>query len=248
MKLIVLGSSSRGNCYVLKPDSGKYLVIECGVKLAKLKAAVNFNVRDCAGILISHEHADHAGAVEQAMRACLPIYMSEGTASAINTEIDPFGVHFMKPLMRYQIADFAVCPFPVEHDAAEPFGFVIDHPESGRILFATDTAFIPHKFAGLNNIMIECNYRTDILNANVRSGKIRKPVRDRIIGSHMSFQTCRDTLIENDLSAVVNIVLIHLSSDNSDAEEFRRGIAGATNKNVVIARPGTEIEFNNQPF
>ena len=210
MKLIVLGSSSRGNCYVLKPDSGKYLVVECGVKLAKLKAAVNFNVRDCAGILISHEHADHAGAAEQAMRSCLPIWTSEGTASAIGTDID--------------------------------------HPESGRILFATDTAFLPHKFTGLNNIMIECNYRTDILNANVRSGKIRKPVRDRIIGSHMSFQTCRDTLIENDLSAVVNIVLIHLSSDNSDAEEFRRGIAGATNKNVVIARPGTEIEFNNQPF
>ncbi len=248
MKLIVLGSSSRGNCYVLKPDKGKYLVIEIGVKMSKLMDAVRFQTRDCAGILVSHEHGDHAGFAGQAMRKFLPMYMSEGTAKAIGDMYDPYGLHIMKPLMKYNIGDFAVVPFPIEHDAAEPFGFIIDHPESGRILFATDTAFLPSRFPGLNNILIECNYRTDILNRNVKDGRITRPVRDRIIGSHMSFETCRDTLMANDLSAVVNIGLIHLSSDNSDAEDFRQGIRAATNKNVFIARPVNEYELNKNPF
>ena len=96
--------------------------------------------------------------------------------------------------------------------------------------------------------MIECNYRLDILDANIESGKLNPALRNRTIKSHMSFDTCKETLLANDLSKVNNIVLIHLSSGNSDAAAFRDGIQKATHKTVYVAEPGLQVLFNKTPF
>ena len=56
MILKVLGSSSTGNCYLLQSSEGETLIIECGVHLKEIKKALNFNIRNVAGVLISHEH------------------------------------------------------------------------------------------------------------------------------------------------------------------------------------------------
>jgi phosphoribosyl 1,2-cyclic phosphodiesterase len=139
-------------------------------------------------------------------------------------------------------------PFPVQHDAAEPLGFLIYHPEMGTTLFATDTYYLAYTFKGLNNILIECNYRLDILDENHQAGRVPKVQRDRTIESHLSYHTCRETLLANDLSAVNSIVLIHLSDDNSNAGEFRSGIADATGKQVYVADRGMNLSFNRTPF
>ena len=55
MKLTVLNSNSRGNCYVLQNDT-EALIIECGVRLSAVKKALNFNISKIRGVLISHEH------------------------------------------------------------------------------------------------------------------------------------------------------------------------------------------------
>lgn len=56
MKLKVLGSGSNANCYLLQSNSGETLIIECGVHLKEIKKALNFNMRNVVGCLISHEH------------------------------------------------------------------------------------------------------------------------------------------------------------------------------------------------
>jgi hypothetical protein len=66
--------------------------------------------------------------------------------------------------------------------------------------------------------------------------------------SHCSFDTCRETLLANDLSKVNNIVLIHLSDGNANASEFKQGIIDATGKTVHIAEKGMTINFNKSPF
>ena len=64
----------------------------------------------------------------------------------------------------------------------------------------------------------------------------------------MSYDTCKETLLANDLSIVNNIVLIHLSDNNSDAEMFRKGIEEATGKTTFVAKKELKIEFNKTPF
>ena len=116
------------------------------------------------------------------------------------------------------------------------------------MLFATDTYFLPYKFEGLTNILIECNYREDILKRNIESGKIPPSHYNRLLESHMSFATCKEALLANDLRKVNNIVLIHLSDGNSNAEEFQKDIHLATGKAVHIADRGLKINFNKTPF
>lgn len=96
--------------------------------------------------------------------------------------------------------------------------------------------------------MIECNYRQDILDANVEAGTIHAKLRARTMKSHCSFETCKEILQANDLSEVHNIVLIHLSDGNSNAVEFQQGIADLTHKVVTVARSGMTINFNKSPF
>lgn len=247
MELKILGSSSKGNCYLL--DNGTdCLMIECGIAFKDVQKAVNFDISRIAGVLVSHEHGDHAKHVKKCLEARILCYMSQGTKEALKLPDDGL-TRTMKELEVQSIGGFKVQPFNIQHDAREPFGFLIYHHECGKVLFATDTHYLHYTFQGLNNILIECNYRQDILDANVESGKLPMALRERTIKSHCSFDTCKEALVANDLSKVNNIVLIHLSDGNSNEKEFKQGIFEATGKTVHVAQSGMTIKnFNVSPF
>lgn len=247
MKLRVLGSSSSGNSYLLQSTTGEVLALEAGIRFDKVKQAVNFKIDNIVGCCITHEHGDHAKYAKDFIDAYIPVYMSSGTCEALH--LSPAScAHCAQPFTELMIGSFRVIPFPVQHDAAEPFGWLIKHPECGNVLFATDTYYIKYRFPKLSNILIECNYRLDLLQHNVQRRSIDHKRYARTIESHMSYETCLSTLLANDLSKVNNIVLIHLSADNSNEREFTNGIAKETCKNVIAASSGTEIDFNKTPF
>ncbi|GHT09044.1 MBL fold metallo-hydrolase [Bacteroidia bacterium] len=251
MELKIIGSSSAGNCYVF--DNGREsLIVECGISFQEVKKAVNFDISRIVGCLISHEHGDHARHVNKFLDARIKVFASMGTINALGIvpmyEKPKFYPIGLKANAKQTIGNFMVLPFSVQHDAAEPFGFLIHHHEMGTTLFATDTCYLAYKFSGLNNILIECNYRQDILERNTDLDLIPQAQRDRTMQSHMSFSTCFNVLKENDLSAVNNIVLIHLSDSNSNALDFQKGIQEATGKTVHIAEKGMTINFNKSPF
>lgn len=249
MKLTILGSSSKGNCYLLD-DGEQCLVLECGISFKQVKQALNFDVMRVVGALVSHEHGDHAKYAPKFIESNIPVYASRGTIKAMGIDRkNAFLSRPLEPLKTTAIGNFKVFPFDTQHDAAQPFGFLIYHPQMGKMLFATDTYFLQYTFDGLNNILIECNYREDILQSNVLSGKLLPVMARRTTESHMAFKTCLEVLSANDLSGVNNIVLIHLSDTNSNADEFQRGIQEETCKTVTIARPGVVIDnFNKSPF
>jgi len=55
MKLIVIGSGSKGNSYVLQ-GAKQSLLLEAGVPIAKIKEGLNFNLNGVCGCLITHRH------------------------------------------------------------------------------------------------------------------------------------------------------------------------------------------------
>lgn len=245
MKLKVLGSSSKGNCYLLIDETGKALAIEAGVRFSEVQKALDFNVGDLLGCLITHEHGDHSAFVAQFMNAAINIYCSKGTATKFRPH---HRLNFIEAGKLVQIGEFKVMPFDVVHDAAQPLGYLIRHEESGNILFLTDTFYSEFTFPGLNNIILEVNYDLEILEKNIASGKLNPVIRKRIITSHMSLQTAIELLEANDLSKVNSIVLIHLSDGNSHASGFKETIELATGKTVIVADTGTEILINKTPF
>ncbi|MBQ19124.1 MAG: MBL fold metallo-hydrolase, partial [Flavobacteriales bacterium] len=73
-------------------------------------------------------------------------------------------------------------------------------------------------------------------------------LRNRILTSHMSLETCIGFLDANNLEKVNNIVLIHLSDGNSDEEMFKREVEDATGKTVTVASNGLVMDLNKTPF
>ena len=248
MELSILGSSSFGNCYIIQNET-EALVIECGVSFKEVKKALDFNISKVVGAIVTHEHLDHAKCVNDFLEARINVFMSAGTNSALCSKFKASFLPFLiEPGIKFKIGNFTVLPFKVKHDAKEPLGFLINHSETGNVLFATDTYYLPYRFENLNNILIEANYSTDILKRNIEAGRIPAMLRDRTLQSHMSYETCKEALLANDLSKVNNIILIHLSNGNSDEAHFKRDLHEATGKTIHIADSGMKLSFNKTPF
>ncbi len=245
MKLKVLGSNSRGNCYILE-NNREALVIEAGMSFSRLRPALDLKVSDIVGCLISHEHSDHSRHIVKFAREGINILASRRVFDAV-----PMGRYRnmgfeIEPGNEYVLGDFIVSPFTLHHDVP-CLGFLIDHPDCGSIAFVSDTGFCDHIFPGLNHIIIECNYAKDILDSNIRSGRVPHIRAKRILLTHMELERCKETLLANDLANVRNIVLAHLSPDNSDAGRFRSEISAMTGKEVYIAGEDAEICFYSFP-
>lgn len=248
MKLHVLGSNSKGNGYILEGKS-QTLLLEAGLPLKDVKEALKFDLSRVVGGVVSHLHDDHSKYANDYLKNGVTLFMNMDTAMHLSKENDRLGglTHVIEAGKQYTIGEFKVIPFSVKHDVP-CLGFLINHPESGNILFITDTHYIPNTFKGLNQILIEANYEERILNENLIDGKIDNMRYQRVIHSHMSLETCVEALKANDLKGVQNIVLIHLSPQNSDASLFKSRVVEATGKNVHIALKGLVIDFNKEPF
>ncbi|WP_313386930.1 MBL fold metallo-hydrolase [Chishuiella sp.] len=249
MQLKILGTGSSGNCYILE-NNKEALIIELGLSFSKIKQALDFNLDKVVGALVTHEHGDHAGAggkgIKDALNNGINVYASAGTFRAF--DIKHYNANIIQAKKSFQIGNFKILPFDVHHDVNEPLGFLIDHEETGRVLFATDTTYIDYTFPNLNNIIIEANYCEEIIKEKLGSSWQGEFLKNRILKSHMSLNTCKDTLLANDLSQVQKIVLIHLSDSNSDEKKFKEVITNATGKIVHVANNNQTIEFNKNPF
>lgn len=247
MKLKVIGSNSTGNCYLLENDN-EALLIECGVKLSKIKKAINFNISKISGCIVTHEHLDHSVSINEVMESGINVYASNGTFDKSGLTSFSHRMKVVKSKTSFNVGNFKILPFDVKHDASEPLGFLINHNDCGNVLFLTDTYYSPYTFKGLNNIIIEANYSKRVMNEKMSNGTIPEFLRNRILKSHMSLETCMSALEANDLKAVNNIVLIHLSDSNSDEKYFLNEVTKMTSKNVHVADAGMTINFNKNPF
>ena len=247
MDLKILGSSSKGNCYLLENEE-EALIIECGMNIADIKKALGFSFSKVKGGLVSHEHNDHSKSIKELMLMGVDIYTSRGTIRALGLDVTHHRLRTVKAGDIVKIGNFKILPFKIQHDCVEPLGFIINHPETGNILFITDSYYVENTFKNLNNILIEANFSQEIIEEKVRQGASPDFLRNRVFKSHMSLETCKKTLQANDLSKVNNIVLIHLSDSHSNATQFKEEIEQLTGKRVHVADGGIIIPFNKQPF
>jgi phosphoribosyl 1,2-cyclic phosphodiesterase len=247
MKFHIIGTGSTGNGYIMEcQESKEVLLIECGMKLIDVKKALNFDLSRIKGCLLTHCHGDHSKYIREYIGAGINIYSSRETFDALGyTSHHRAIICNERNLYNIPNSTFKFIPFNIEHDCPQGFCYFINQKECGNTLFLTDSFYIPYKFANLNNIILEANYCENILS---EKEKIHPFLRDRIITSHMSLQTCEQMLLANDLRLVQNIVLIHLSDSNSNEEIFKNRISEITSKKVSIATNGMSLELNKSFF
>lgn len=254
MFLQVIGSRSDGNAYVLQNES-EALLLEAGLPFKKTLEALDYNLEKVVGCLISHEHKDHAERVSEYLQNGVRVYASRGTNEGMKERyVEGFHMPENVPYtgagdyLVFKLGNFSILPFKTIHSTKEPTGFLIHHPETGNFIFATDTGYLPNRFAGLNNIMIEANYDPELLRDRYFNGAITQRRFEHVRTGHMSIETTIQALQANDTSAVMNIVLLHLSQEHADPESFRERVKRATEARVYVAEPGLKIPFNKSPF
>lgn len=232
----VLASGSSGNCYIIQAGE-EILLLECGINFKNIKQGLGFDLSKVKGCLVTHEHKDHSKAINEVMKAGINVYLSEGTAANIENKeiVSKYRLHSIKHREAFEIGGFSITPFTTEHDVAEPLGFLIYHPNIGKLLFATDTYYLKYVFNNVDHILIECNYSEDVLP--------QLPAwRARTIKSHMSLETLKEALRTWDLGNTKEIVLIHISQDNGDPDRFQAEINELTGIETYVASPGLIID------
>ena len=229
MRFEALASSSTGNAYIVE-DGETRILLECGISHKKLLKLSGFALSDFKACLVSHEHKDHAKAVEDLLGRGMDVYMSAGTAEALQLEA---GITPVESMEQVNIGSFDIVPFETFHDAQEPLGFLIKSRVDGDILaFATDTVNLRYRFPGLNILCIEANYETAILE---RCERIPDKVKKRISNAHMEIDVLCDYLRSLDLSQCREIHLLHLSDATSHEGHFINKVAKAVPKGIRIS-------------
>ena len=145
------------------------------------------------------------------------------------------------------VGDFVVRAFDVKHDAAEPFGYIIEHEECGKVLFATDTHFIRYNFKSLrlNHILIEANYSQEELDDNIARGAMNPAQAARVRTSHLSIDAACDMVKANETAELSTVVLLHLSNANSLADAFAAQMRKTARfARVFVADKGLIVELN----
>ena len=227
MRFEALASSSAGNAYIVS-DKDTRILLECGVSHNKLQKLSGFSLSEFQACLVSHEHKDHAKSVQELIERGMEVYMSQGTAEALETE----AVTLIEAMEQFNVGSLDIVPFTTFHDAAEPLGFLIKSRVDGDVLaFATDTVNLRYKFPGLNILAIEANYDKAILE---RCEKMPDKVRYRITNSHMEIDTLCDYLRTLDLSQCREIHLLHLSDATSHEGHFINKVARAVPHGISV--------------
>ena len=210
----VIASGSKGNCYYLN-DGSTSLLIDCGIKFKDIQKALNFNLSEIKGVLLSHEHGDHSKAFKDVLKNGLEVYTSLGTSESLDH--NNYYPNIIYHGGTFNIGTWYIFPFNVNHDAAEPLGFVLTSAKGYRVLFATDTYVIPYHFAGITHMLIESNYDENTLQDSISNGLPSFRYK-RLLKSHQSLETLLMYLERVDKSKLEEIHLIHLSEGNANKE------------------------------
>lgn len=221
-------TGSSGNAYSII-DGDHKILIDPGIRFTQLQQATGFTLSQYDFCLLSHEHKDHSRCIIDLHRHGLICALSLGTLNAIGQDDFMSPPIILKAEKPWIYDAWRILPFHVEHDCAEPLGFLIESPSGKKICFATDTVYIRYKFTGVTHWLIEANYSEELLAANE---SLPEKTKSRIRQSHFEFGNVIKFFSVQDLSKTEEIYLIHPSDVNSDIKKFVDEIKNITGKPV----------------
>lgn len=242
MEVISLQSGSNGNCTYVESD-GVRLLLDAGIsgRQAQLRlAAQGRDITEVQGLIISHDHRDHAcGMGIYHRKFGLPVYVSELTlrvASRTNRIGALSDVRHFRAGEVLRFEHVAVETIPTPHDAADGVGFVVDDGRH-RVGILTD---LGHVFAGLQGIVasldavvIESNYDTAMLAAGSYPPMLKRRIGGP--GGHLSNDESAGLLRAAGCGRLQWACLAHLSEENNHPE-----LAAETHRRIV----GTQLPLS----
>lgn len=236
MILRCISTGSSGNSYALM-DGKSILLLDLGVSAKEIKKAIDFRISDVVGAVVTHRHKDHSLASEDFEKMGIPVFAPYKSLESINFDnwkgtTQAFALTDLNGKFMHTNADGSECPC---------YGFLIAHPNLGRLLYITDTELVKWRFKNINHILISCNYIKD----NLDDENLAK--RNHVLRGHMELETVKEFIKANASDSLQNVILCHLSNSNADAERMVSEVQSIVPQaNVDYARAGLEIELRKK--
>ena len=239
MKLKCLGSGSSGNCYLLSTKT-ETLILDCGIPIMEIKKGLNFDLSKVVGCVVTHSHKDHSLSAKDFENMGIPVFKPYENKEPIslngwNGTIQEFDLTDKDGKFMHTNADGSECPC---------YGFLITHPDLGRMLYITDTELVKWRFKDINHILISCNYQKKY----IEDENLAK--RNHVFRGHMELETVKEFIKANNSESLQNIILCHLSSENINPLEALEEVKTVVKCTVYLAKKGMEIDLkdNDCPF
>ena len=225
MEIKTIASGSKGNAHLVT-SGNTTLLLDAGVAFKEIQAATDYNTNAIAAALITHRHGDHSKAIPQLTKRGIKVYAPKDTADHYP------GVTIIDSGKHQQLGDFEATPFWVPHDV-ECFGWELK-TQTEKLVYIVDAEYVPFLFNNLTHLMIEANHSREAVMRRAKEGKIPVKLAERIIKSHMSIEAAMTFIKKQDMSHIKEIRLLHLSDDNSHAENFKRQVQEETGAEVYV--------------
>jgi len=234
LRFASIGSGSKGNCLVAEVGDSR-LLLDCGLaprEAERRLARLGLAPADLSGIIVTHEHDDHAGQVYPfAAQHGLPVWLTHGTRGALQDAGKLAGevrTYAIEGRGAFAVGAIEVLPYTVPHDAREPVQFVLSDG-AARLGVLTDigapTAHVQATLSGCDALVLECNHDLDMIWA----GGYPKWLKERITGpfGHLSNRQAGQLLGALDRSRLKHVIAAHLSQHNNQPALARDALAQA---------------------
>ena len=246
MEIVVLGSSSAGNSMLLRADEGA-LLFDAGLSLKEVRrrlSAQGIGLEDLEGVLLTHEHADHARGVGRFLRTRgLRVASNGATARAVRDTFGADGVEALPEGGATKFGAFNVRALPVPHDSADCCAFAVE-AEGRRVLYATDLGAVPES-------LLEEGRRADfaVIESNhdrgrLWSGSYPKFLKERIAGGrgHLSNDQAAEAVVRFAGGPLKKVLLAHLSVENNEPALAVKAVEDALRGRAGLSAYGVKVE------
>ena len=219
IRMAVLGSGSGGNATLIRCGN-THLLVDAGLSAKQLvlrMESLGVAPEQLDGILLTHEHSDHARGVDVLLRKReIPVYANALTREALSYKMKsavPWRV--FRSGQDFELGDFRVQAFRIPHDAAEPVGFVLEGADT-RLSMVSDVGHVTHlmreNLKGCDGIYVEANYDPGLLEQDTkRPWATKQRIASR--HGHLSNEQTAELLGEVACEKLKVVMLSHLSSD-----------------------------------
>lgn len=227
MRLVSIASGSSGNCIYVGSES-THLLVDAGISNKRIEqglSEIGLKGSEINGIVITHEHSDHTkGLGVLARKYGVPIYGTQETLEEISKmkylgEYPSELFRAIQPDVDFSVGDLEVKPFRIDHDAANPVAYRIQHRKKS-VAVATDMGhydqYIIDHLQGLDALLVESNHDVKML----ETGPYPYYLKRRILGDHghLSNENAGRLLGYILHDRLKYILLGHLSKENNYEE------------------------------
>ncbi len=244
----ILGSSSTGNCALLRTGSSKIL-IDAGFSGKRIQAkleSIGESIEAIQAVFLTHEHSDHAQGIRGlSRRPDLPIFANRDTADAVQAKLTKrANWQVFETGTTFNFRDLEIRSFALPHDAYDPVGYVFrwgldDLPTTQSLAWITDLGYVPahvhEQMRSVETLVMEANYEEALLEKDTRRPwSIKQRIRGR--HGHLSNNAVFEALSQmNGDSQLKEVYLAHLSKDCNSLECVKERFASLNaEKNFAI--------------